>query len=96
MMNENAKNKLIYSKILNSIPKNNYGSPQENLLNNGMKEWRWRFMLINGNKLVEISYKEPMKTKRHYLTVDNKWVERNISNKFDKCVVKEFYCYSKN
>lgn len=97
---ENKKNVFIKHKpnykvsiesILESIPKDNYSEPQEELSKVKI-EWRWRIIKINDQTYVEISQKEYNKD-RLYINNECKWVQRNISDEFDKYVNKTIYAY---
>ena len=97
---ENKKNVFIKQKpnykvsvesVLESIPKNNYSKPQEELASTQI-EWRWRIIKIDNQTYVEISQKETDKD-RLYINNECKWVQRNISDEFDKYVDKTIYAY---
>lgn len=91
---ENNDLNLSYKKLITSIPKNNYKKSQKDLIEKGLKEWRWRFIKINDKMTVEISYLEPKDKKRYYLSKNNEWVERTVNSKYDNYVVKQYFCYS--
>ena len=80
-----------YHDVKKTIPENSVERPIEN--NTDKIEWRWRFMKLEDDPVVEISKKSPGEKRLYFYRGD--WVERNIDTYFDKYVVKEFYLYSK-
>ena len=58
-------------------------------------EWRWRILKIGKTKYIEISFKNPGE-KRKYINLDGDWVDREISDEFDRFVVKHYYKYTKD
>jgi hypothetical protein len=97
---ENKKNVFIKQKlnykvsvesILGSIPGDNYDKPQDHLALLKI-EWRWRIIKIDNHTYVEISQKDTNKN-RLYINNECKWVQRNISDEFDKYVDKTIYAY---
>ena len=83
--------KVSVESVLESIPKDNYDEPQDHLALTQI-EWRWRIIKITNQTYVEISQKETNKD-RLYINNECKWVQRNISNEFDKYVDKTIYAY---
>jgi hypothetical protein len=85
---------LVEEELLSLIPKEatNYQNIE---LAKIMVEWRWRIFDIPGkkNKMVEISYQN-VKNPRMYMDKYGKWVERVVSDEFDKYVVQSYYCYT--
>lgn len=85
------KKKKIIKKdeILNNIPIIHFNEPQENI--EGKQEWRWRIYIINSEEYIEIS---KMDNKiRYYLDPEGDWVNREISNYYDKFIKREIYAY---
>tara|TARA_B100001989_G_C24411585_1_gene399325 strand:- start:418 stop:708 length:291 start_codon:yes stop_codon:yes gene_type:complete len=85
------KKKKIIKKdeILNNIPIIHFNEPQENI--EGKQEWRWRIYTINSEEYIEIS---KMDNKiRYYLDPEGSWVNREISNYYDKFIKREIYAY---
>ena len=85
------KKKKIIKKdeILNNIPIIHFNEPQENI--EGKQEWRWRIYTINSEEYIEIS---KMDNKiRYYLDPEGEWVNREISNYYDKFIKREIYAY---
>ena len=85
------KKKKIIKKdeILNNIPIIHFNEPQDNI--EGKQEWRWRIYTINSEEYIEIS-KIDNKI-RYYLDPEGEWVNREISNYYDKFIKREIYAY---
>jgi hypothetical protein len=86
-----------YNKVISSIPKDATDKPNIDLFKQGYREWRWRFLKFNEKKTVEISYRDnDDKEKRFYLNKSKKWINKEISLKYDKFVQITYYYYSLN
>jgi hypothetical protein len=79
-------------KIIKTIPPHYYNYKNEELHKNNI-EWRWRFIKINNDIFVEISYKKP-NNKRLFINKSGKWTEKYIDAYYDQFVKKEIYYYS--
>lgn len=91
MSNIFYKKKKIIKKddILNNIPIVHFNEPQKNIKDK--QEWRWRIYNINLEEYIEISKIE--NNIRLYLDPNGEWVEREISNYYDKYLKREIYAY---
>ena len=58
-----TEHKLSYQTIIDSLPEPNYKTSQKSLKNNNT-EWRWRFYLIDGKKIAEMSFITPNNNER--------------------------------
>ena len=87
-----VEHQLSHNLLVESIPSTAFTSEQTDQHGYNV-EWRWRFLEIEGLKLVEISYL-PVEGNRKYIDKYGKWVERMIDSSFDKYVVKAYYYYS--
>lgn len=84
-----VKNKqLLYNDVKSIIPNGSLNKP---LKDDNKIEYRWRFIIYNQNKYVEISKKE--NDYREYKDNNGEWVKRNIDSRFDKYVVESYYYY---
>jgi hypothetical protein len=87
----NNKTKTLFKEdILNTLPDIVYNSKQDKFKDK--IEWRWRLYNINSREFIEIS-KKTETGERIYINNDSKWVNRNIPNKFNKYIEKDFYAY---
>jgi len=93
--NNNIIKNTYIEDIYETIPKDCVNKRNLNLINTHT-EWRWRFFQFNKIKKIEISNVSPITKKRLYLNNMNKWVERNVSDEYDKYVIKEYYYYSQS
>ena len=91
--NNNIIKNTYIEDIFGTIPKESVIKRDINLAKTHT-EWRWRFFQFNKIKKIEISNLSPITNKRLYLNNMNKWVERNVSDEYDKYVIKEYYYYS--
>lgn len=91
----NSKTSLVLSlqDILESIPKDAFSTPSEKLLSSHT-EWRWRFINLNGRKLVEMSKKSPNED-RQYMDNNGKWCTYNLKKEWDQYVVESKYYYAR-
>ena len=81
-------------KIIKTIPPNYYNYKNKELQKNNI-EWRWRFIKINNDIYVEISYKKP-NNNRLFISKRGKWEEREVDEYYNQFVNKEIYHYSQN
>ena len=79
------------NNILNSIPEDNFDKPNKELSKTKV-EWRWRLLNINSNEYIEIS-KKLKDNNMLYINNKSEWVNREISQDYDKFVDKEIYAY---
>lgn len=85
--------KITYTSVMEIIPHDSTSNPLVNWEEKGKIEWRWRFLKFNNKTMVEISYKKPFED-RLYFNKNGQWVERDIPDIYDQCVVKSFYYYT--
>ena len=79
--------------IMKTIPNNAINKPDCELGKTNT-EWRWRFFNVKGRKLIEISKKNP-NHERMYVNNTGSWINYNdISNKWDKFLVRVAYHYA--
>jgi hypothetical protein len=60
----------------------------------GLVEWRWRFFKIGERKMVELSHYDG--NKRLYTDYNGNKIEYEISDEWDKYIVKTLYAYARN
>jgi hypothetical protein len=96
--NNNKKNqeepKLSKTIILDTIPESRVESSLLNWELQYETEWRWRFLEINENTSIEISYKQRNNNIRIYCTQKGDWAEREVPLIYDKYVVQSYFCYT--
>mgnify|MGYP000555980452 CR=1 FL=1 len=82
------------NEILKSIPNNHFKKADDIMAKTNI-EWRWRIFKFPNktNEVIEISFKKPNED-RKYINKFGEWVVRNISSKYDKYVIDEYYAYS--
>lgn len=90
--NTNKQIVLTYTTVLDTIPKNHYKKPRHDLNKNNMTEWRWRILLLEDKKSVEISYM--YNNIRMYLNNYGRWIQKTVPPEFDDFVIEEYYYYS--
>ena len=81
---------LTYTNVIDTIPKNHYKKPQVNT--NNLTEWRWRILLLQDKRSVEISYM--YQNTRMYLNNYGRWVQKTVPPEFDDFVIEEYYYYT--
>jgi len=89
-------NKYSITNFIKTIPANSLNYPNNQMLNNGFNEWRWRLLNINNSLKAEISYYNLKNKRRLYKLNNGTWVHRYIPNDYDKYVMKAYYYYTKN
>ncbi len=94
--NKTTSSVLYKDQVIDNIPEGAINQPDKEK-QKIFTEFRWRFYEINNKEYCEISYKEPNKN-RQYKNKNGEWVERDekdIDNKFNQQVKKEYFIYSK-
>jgi len=81
---------------LSIIPPDALKEADNNKIDQGHKEWRWRILKINDNPKVEISYLDPKDNKRYYINNKGKWIDKRLSKEYDLYVIKKYYYYTHN
>lgn len=77
------------------IPEGNVKEPDKDKQKICSKEWRWRIINIDKKTYVEMSYYEPKKDKRFFMSgKTNSWEEQYIDPYYDKYVTEEYYYYT--
>lgn len=93
-ISNNISGRITYTNIIETIPKNHYREPQENLLKTSAMEYRWRFLILPTDKfIVEISKYNIKLDQRLYFNKNGKWIERVVDPIYDQFVVEEYYAY---
>jgi hypothetical protein len=100
--NENSKDsdlsgKITYTSFLETIPHDKRENPLLNWKNKYKTEWRWRFLLLKGDKnrdVIEISYIKNNSDKRIYINKYGVWVERVVDPIFDQFVKQQYFYYT--
>ena len=90
-----AQQSVSYFSIVQSIPPDATSAPNQNLIDSGLTEWRWRFFKINSKPVVEISYKISNQI-RQYFDKAGKTTDHEPSSYYDQFVTNELYYYAKN
>lgn len=86
--------KVTTTSVLDTIPKQAVKIKMENWEKTYNTEWRWRFLEINDNKTVEISYYNKNSVDRIYYNKYGEWVTREVPKEYDIHVVETYYYYS--
>lgn len=86
------KVQLSIDDINKTIPQDAQDKPNE-ILRNKQTEWRWRFYIINDNKYIEMSRKDPDK-ERQYMDISGEWINYEIMEDLEKYITNEKYYYS--
>lgn len=81
-------------QVLSTIPTSAVKKPNNDLLLKGSTEWRWRIFNFDGKKKIEMSYYNINMKSRMYFNNNGEWVERDISEKYDKYVIDSFFYYN--
>lgn len=86
---------IIMSKddIEKTIPESHTNKPDIKLRET-FTEYRWRYLKINNEEYIEISYKDPKDEKRLYMSNNGKWIEKDVDEYWNNYVYKEKYSYS--
>jgi hypothetical protein len=86
---------IILSKyeVMQTIPTSALSEKNDKIAN-VCKELRWRIFKLpdKENEIIEISYKMPNEP-RMYMNKSAKWVNREIGDKYNQFLIKEYYVY---
>lgn len=91
---DDISGKITYTNIIESLPETHRIEPMDNWREQGLTEWRWRFLDIEGRKVVEISGLRPNENQRLYFNKHCQWIKRDVDPVFDKYVKEVYYCYA--
>ena len=93
VFSKNTNNrKLSATDIKKIIPDNAVDEINQNLQLTHI-EWRWRFFNINKRKLIEIS-KKSYTDDRLYVDNSGAWIRYQMTDKYDKYVIRTLYYYA--
>lgn len=80
------------ANIIKNIPKNHV-KEIDYIKRKTFSEWRWRFLLIRGKELVEISCLKKNGERKYFDKYGN-WTDYELGDAYDKFVTNVYYYYA--